>query len=72
MSSNVNCNRARSWQRRAETITRKLDELLDDMKANIKPTTALELSLINQTTRLVDEGDILVCNLDALACEVSR
>lgn len=68
----MNCYRARSWQRRAETITRKLDDLLSDIRSEIKPNTALELSILNLTARLVDESDMLVCNLDALAAEVSR
>lgn len=68
----MNCYRARSWQRRAETITRKLDDLLSDIRSEIKPNTALELSILNLTARLVDEIDMLVCNLEALAAEVSR
>ena len=68
----VTCYRARAWQRRAETITRKLDDLLSDLRSDIQPNTALELSIMNQTARLVDEGDMLVCNLDALAAVVSR
>ena len=71
MVETVNCYRVRSWQRRAETITRKMDDLLSDIRATIKPNTALELSITNLTARLVDECDMLVCNLDALACEVS-
>lgn len=68
----VNCYRARKWQRRAETITRKLDDLREEIRANIQPKTRLELSVTNHVTRLVDEADMLVCNLDALACEVSK
>lgn len=68
----MNCYRARSWQRRAETITRKLDDLLSDIRSEVKPDTALELSILNLTARLVDESDMLVVNLDALAAEVSR
>ena len=68
----ITCYRARSWQRRAETITRKLDDLLSDIRSEVRPDTSLELSILNLTARLVDEGDMLVCNLDALAAEVSR
>ena len=68
----VTCYRVRSWQRRADTITRKLDDLLHDIRNEISPHTSLELSITNQTARLVDECDVLVCNLDALATEVSR
>jgi hypothetical protein len=68
----VNCYRVRSWQRRAETVTRKLDDLLDDIRREMQPTTGVELAITNQLSRLVDEGDMLVCNLDALAAEVSR
>lgn len=66
------CYRARAWQRRAATITRKLDDLLSDMRDAIPADTRLKLSILNQTSRLVDECDMLVCNLDALAVEVSR
>ncbi len=67
----ITCYRARRWQRRAETITRKLDDLLSDIRAQIQPNTSLELSIINLTARLVDESDMLVVNLDALASERS-
>lgn len=70
--SALSCYRVRSWQRRAETITRKLDDLLSDIGARLEPNTSLELSITNLTARLVDESDMLVANLDALACEVSR
>lgn len=68
----INTYRVRSWQRRAETITRKMDNLLDDIRDQMQPTTGVELSITNQLSRLVDEGDMLVCNLGSLAAEVSR
>ena len=68
----VNCYKARSWQRRAETITRKMDELKADIHEIVAPKTALELSIFNHSARLVDECDMLVVNLDALAAQVSQ
>lgn len=67
-----NCYTARKWQRRAETITRKLDDLLEEMSGQMTASTRVRLSILNQTSRLVDECDTLVVNLDALAAEVSR
>jgi hypothetical protein len=68
----INCYRARSLQRRADTIARKMDELVMDIRAHIEPTTAIELSITNHAMRLTDELNELVFNLDALAAEVSR
>jgi hypothetical protein len=42
---------------------------MTDIHNHIKPTTAVELSVFNHTARLVDELDMLVCNLDAMARE---
>jgi len=70
--TNVNCHKARSWQRRAETITRKMDDLMVDIHEHVVPNTAVELSIVNHSARLVDELDTLVANLDSLAAEVSR
>ncbi len=70
--TNPNCRRVRSWQRRAETITRKLDDLAHDIQAHVKPSTGVELSIVNHSARLVDECDMLVVNLDSFAAEVSR
>lgn len=72
MKPPVTCYRVRGWQRRADTICRKLDDLLTDIRAEMSPTTGIELSITNQLSRLVDETDLLVANIDALACEVSR
>lgn len=70
--TNLSRYRVRSWQRRADTLARKMDELMTDFHESVSPTTPLELSILNHSARLVDELDMLVCNLDSLACQVSK
>lgn len=72
MKRELTCYRVRSWQRRADTIARKLDDLLSDIHQHVTPNTGVEMSITNLTSRLVDESDMLVVNLDALASEISR
>lgn len=70
--TSANLYKVRQWQRRANTITRKMDDLMTDIHEHIAPTAALELSICNHSARLVDECDMFGCNLDALAAQVSR
>lgn len=68
MSMNYKC---RKWQRRAKTIACKMDDLMTDIHEHVAPSTALELSVVNHSARLVDELDMLVCNLHSLAAQAT-